>query len=81
MEILETYEGFTFGRFINRDYGNVKGMIVSLDKRFADMFSARIDYTYQVASGNASDPFAEYNNHQSDPPAESNKKTVPLIGI
>lgn len=78
MEILETYEGFTFGRFINRDYGNVKGMIVSLDKRFADMFSARIDYTYQVASGNASDPFAEYNNHQSDPPAESNKKTVPL---
>ncbi len=56
IEILETYEGFNFGRFVNRDYGNVKGIIVTLDKRFADFFSAKLDYTFQVASGNASDP-------------------------
>lgn len=78
MQIMETYEGFIFGRYINRDYGNVKGVILSLDKRFADFFSARIDYTYQIAAGNASDPMAEFNNNQSDPPVESNKKVVPL---
>ncbi|MBM4170464.1 MAG: TonB-dependent receptor [Ignavibacteria bacterium] len=78
MQILQTYEGFLFGRFINRDYGNVKGLIVSLERRFVDFFSAKVDYTYQVASGNASDPFTEYYNNQSDPPVETNKKVVPL---
>ena len=78
MQILKTYEGFTFARFINRDYGNVKGVIITLDKRFADFFSAKIDYTYQVASGNASDPMVEFYNNQADPPVESNKKVVPL---
>ncbi|NMB80692.1 MAG: TonB-dependent receptor, partial [Ignavibacteria bacterium] len=70
--------GFIFGRFINRDYGNVKGLIISLDRRFVDFFSAKLDYTYQVAAGNASDPFTVYNNNTSDPPVESTKKTVPL---
>ncbi len=78
MQILTTYEGFTYARFINRDYGNVKGIIVTLDKRFADFFSAKIDYTYQVASGNASDPMVEFYNNQANPPVESNKKVVPL---
>jgi len=74
-EILKTYEGFNFGRYINQDYGNVKGLIVTLDKRYADFFAAKIDYTYQVASGNASDPLQNYYNNQSDPPVEGNKKS------
>ncbi|MDP3582300.1 MAG: TonB-dependent receptor, partial [Ignavibacteria bacterium] len=77
-EILKTYEGFNFGRYINQDYGNVKGLIITLDKKFADMFAAKIDYTYQTASGNASDPLQNYYNNQSDPPVEGNKKVVPL---
>lgn len=78
MQILKTYEGFLFGRFINRDYGNVKGVIITLDKRYSDFFSAKIDYTYQVASGNASDPMQNFYNNQADPPVEENKKVVPL---
>ncbi len=78
MEILKTYEGFLFGRFINRDYGNVKGLVLTLDKRFADFFSAKIDYTYQIAQGNASDPMQNFYNNQADPPVEANKKVVPL---
>ncbi len=78
MEVLDTYEGFTFARFINRDYGNVKGLIITLEKRHTDYFSAKIDYTYQIAQGNASDPFQVYNNNQSDPPIEETKKLVPL---
>jgi outer membrane receptor protein involved in Fe transport len=77
-EVLETYEGFLFGRYINRDYGNVKGLIITLEKRYADFFSAKLDYTYQVASGNASDPLQNFYNNQSDPPVEETKKVVPL---
>ena len=78
IQIMETYEGFLFGRYINRDYGNVKGIIVTLEKRYADFFSAKIDYTFQVARGNASDPLQNYYNNQSDPPVEETKKLVPL---
>jgi hypothetical protein len=78
MEILETYEGYTFARYINRDYGNVKGLVLTLEKRYADYFSAKVDYTYQVAQGNASDPTAIFYNSQSDPPIETTKKLVPL---
>ncbi len=77
-EIKETYEGFLYGRYINRDYGNVKGLIVTLDKRFANFFSAKLDYTYQFAAGNASDPQSVYLNQRSDPPVEASKKVVPL---
>jgi asparaginyl-tRNA synthetase len=35
-EIKQTYEGFRFAQFVNQDYGNIKGFIVTLDKRFAD---------------------------------------------
>ncbi|MGE5437935.1 MAG: TonB-dependent receptor [Syntrophothermus sp.] len=78
MEIVNTYEGFKYGRFINRDYGNVRGFLVTLDKRFADYFSAKIDYTYQIAEGNASDPYSAYNNNQTNPPIEEPKTVVPL---
>ncbi len=77
-EIRETYEGFLYGRYVNRDYGNVKGLILTLDKRFADYFSAKIDYTYQVAAGNASDPRTVFFKSRSDPPVEPTKKVVPL---
>jgi outer membrane receptor protein involved in Fe transport len=78
MEILSTYEGIKYTRFINRDYANVKGFILSLDKHFSDFYSIKLDYTYQITEGNASDPLAEYYNNRTDPPVETNKKVVPL---
>jgi len=78
MEIINTYEGFKYARFINRDYGNVRGVIISFDKRFADYFSAQLDYTFQIAEGNASDPYAVYNDNQTVPAVESEKRVVPL---
>ena len=78
MEIINTYEGFKYARYINRDYANVKGFILTLDKRFADYFGIKFDYTYQIAQGNASDPRAVFNNNQSNPPIEETKSVVPL---
>jgi outer membrane receptor protein involved in Fe transport len=77
-EIIETYEGFKYARFINRDYGNTRGFVLSLDRRFANYFSLRADYTYQIAEGDASDPLQNYYNNQSNPPVETNKSVVPL---
>ncbi len=78
MEIINTYEGIKYARFINRDYSKVKGFILSLDRRFADFFGVKLDYTFQIAEGNASDPYSVYYNNQTDPPIETNKKVVPL---
>lgn len=78
MEIINTYDGVAYARYVNRDYGNVKGFIFTFDKRFTDFFSAKIDYTYQIAEGNASDPMTVFNNNQTDPPIETTKKVLPL---
>ena len=46
----------SYALFINRDWGNVKGVTFSLEKRMSQLISGSLDYTYQVAVGNESDP-------------------------
>jgi outer membrane receptor for ferrienterochelin and colicin len=77
-EIIETYDVKKYARYINRDYGNITGMILSLEKRFADHWGTRVDYTFQVAEGNSSDPQSVFQDNQSDPPRESEKQLIPL---
>ena len=67
-----------FAMYVNRDYGNVRGITISLEKRFRNGVGGRIDYTLQLAQGNASDPDAEFLNNQAEPPIETNKQLVPL---
>jgi outer membrane receptor protein involved in Fe transport len=45
--------------FVNTDYGNVRGIEFSFDKRFSNYFGGSIDYTYSVAKGKASSPTAQ----------------------
>ncbi len=74
----EEHSGIDYGRYINRDYGQVKGFTLAFERRMSDGFSANLDYTYQVTRGNASDPRATLIDNQSDPPVESEKQLVPL---
>jgi outer membrane receptor protein involved in Fe transport len=67
-----------FAKFINTDYGSVTGITFSFEKRFSDGFSANLDYTYQVAKGDASDPNDAFNKAQATPPVQANKTLVPL---
>ncbi len=78
MEIIDTYHGAKYARYINRDYANVRGFIVTIDKRFSEYFSVKLDYTYQLAEGDASDPMSVYYNNQTNPPLQTNKTFVPL---
>lgn len=79
-EIISTIDDKAYARYINRDYGNVKGFTVSFKKGYGynDFVSASVDYTYQVARGNASDPNAVFLDFQSDPPKETEKQVLPL---
>ena len=65
-----------YGRFVNRDYGQVKGLILSFEKRLSGGFGLNVDYTFQVARGNASDPRSVLLDEQSG--NEPEKQLVPL---
>lgn len=67
-----------FSKLINRDYGSVKGFTISFEKRFSEGIGATVNYTFQIAKGNASNPNDAFNKAQSNPPIEANKQLVPL---
>jgi outer membrane receptor for ferrienterochelin and colicin len=77
-EIINTVDKKVYARYINRDYGNVKGITLALEKGMSDNFGGSVDYTYQVAKGNASDPNSVFADFQSNPPRESEKQVLPL---
>jgi len=60
-KIYETYVmGQKYAQYINRDYGNVRGVTIALEGTYSQYLSASLDYTYQIAKGNASDPNAVF---------------------
>ena len=58
-----TIEGSSarYGRLVNSDFGLVRGVILRYDQRVGRDLYAGVDYTYQVARANASDPALAYN--------------------
>ncbi len=77
-EIITTRDKKVYARYVNRDYGNTKGVVFSLIRQFQDRFGFTVDYTYQVARGNASDPNSVFFNNQTQPPVEPEKQVLPL---
>jgi outer membrane receptor protein involved in Fe transport len=45
-----------YSKYVNSDFGFVRGIVLTLSKRFGGGFAATVDYTFQVAEGSASDP-------------------------
>ena len=74
--IVLTYAQQPYAQYVNRDYGNVRGVIVSLSKRHSEYYSFAIDYTYQIAEGNASDPASVFHDVQAN--REPEKQLVHL---
>jgi outer membrane receptor protein involved in Fe transport len=67
-----------FAEYVNRNSGAVRGITLAFDKRLSDGFGASVDYTYQIAKGDASDPNDDYNKAQASPPVDINRVFVPL---
>ena len=51
----------SYSQYVNSDFGSVLGVVMTLTKRLSNNWSATIDYTFQKAKGNASDPAATRN--------------------
>jgi outer membrane receptor protein involved in Fe transport len=56
VEFIFTYNGARYARFTNVDFGNVLGFTVALDQRQLGWVRSTMDYTWQLAQGNSSDP-------------------------
>jgi outer membrane receptor protein involved in Fe transport len=56
VEFIETYNTAQYTRLTNVDFGGVSGITLALDYRSVGLLNATLDYTYQSALGNSSDP-------------------------
>ncbi|MEP7028630.1 MAG: TonB-dependent receptor [Candidatus Eisenbacteria bacterium] len=56
VEFVETYTGAEYARLTNIDFGSVLGFTLAFDLRPAGPFGMTLDYTWQKATGNSSDP-------------------------
>lgn len=56
IELITTVDAVGYERFVNRDYGQVKGFTVALEKLRTGFFWGSIDYTLQFAKGSSSSP-------------------------
>ncbi|MFW5972528.1 MAG: TonB-dependent receptor [Bacteroidota bacterium] len=72
----EPFQLSYYGRFVNRDYGQVRGAILSFERRMAGGFALNVDYTFQIAQGNASDPRSVLIDEQAG--VQPEKQLVPL---
>ena len=56
VEFISTYTAAEYARLTNVDFGNVLGFTIAMDQRRSGMISTMLDYTWQKAQGNSSDP-------------------------
>lgn len=57
-----TTTGAKYSVYTNRDYSNVKGITLTLKKKFSDFYGFDLNYTYQSAEGSNSSPEDEWEN-------------------
>lgn len=50
----------------NKDYSNVKGVTLALNKRYSNYFEASLDYSFMVAEGSASNPLDAYYDRRDE---------------
>ena len=56
LEAVKTADAVGYTRYVNRDYGNIKGFTLAFEKLRTGLFSGGIDYTFQYSKGSASSP-------------------------
>jgi outer membrane receptor protein involved in Fe transport len=56
VEFISTYAAGEYARLTNVDFGNVIGLTLAIDRRALGPLTTSLDYTWEIAEGNASDP-------------------------
>ncbi|MBM4161274.1 MAG: TonB-dependent receptor [Ignavibacteria bacterium] len=68
--------GTAYSIYINKDYANMRGVTLSMNKRLNNYYSFNISYTYQVAEGVNSSPDEEFFAARDG--ADPTKQLIPL---
>ncbi len=74
--ISTTISAVKYSMFENKDYSNVRGVTIKLEKRYSQNFSARINYSYQIAEGTYSNPTDAFNAYLNE--EEPRLSLIPL---
>ncbi len=65
-----------YSTYENKDYANVRGITLKAEQRFMNNFSAKLDYSYQVAEGTYSNPNDAFNAYVNE--NEPRRNMIPL---
>jgi outer membrane receptor protein involved in Fe transport len=76
VEFITTYNVAEYARLANADHGTVVGFTLALDQRRIGLFTSSLDYTWQQARGNTSDPRETATREQAG--LDSRPRQVPL---
>ncbi len=68
--------GTSYYTYINKDYSNVRGVTLNLNKRFSNSYGFSINYTFQIAEGSNSNPDQEFGALKDN--AEPVRAILPL---
>ena len=73
---IDLGDGKSYYTYVNKDYSNTRGIIITLDRFYQNGFGWHIDYTYQKAEGSNSDPSEEFGAVVSG--QEPTRSIIPL---
>jgi len=74
--LISTYGTVKYSKFENKDYSNVRGFTLALNKRYSNYFSASVDYSFMITEGSYSNPTDAYNAEQGK--QEPRRQLIPL---
>jgi len=75
-KLYATFDQDLYGQYTNFDYGSIWGITLAFDLLRLGIMSSNLDYTLQVADGNASDPKQAFYDAGNE--TESTKSLIPL---
>jgi len=55
-----------YARYENRDFGSARGFVFALSQRHSNWLAASVDYTFQIAEGNASEHYASFIDRRAN---------------
>ena len=73
---IDLRDGKNYYTYVNKDYSNSTGVILSFYRQFSNFLGWNIDYTYQVAEGSNSNPDEEFGAVLSG--KEPSRSIIPL---
>ncbi|MFZ1517939.1 MAG: TonB-dependent receptor [Ignavibacteriaceae bacterium] len=84
VEYITTVDNVRYLRYINRDYGNGKGITIGLRQYSSAFFNGTINYTYSTANGSSSNPeeveiFQASTQIGGDPVEFVDRQIIPLV--